>query len=86
MELGRRASEDTALLPDVALMIRDVGNRRRITIGAVSVSQLGTAGLLAGGGAAAALARELAAEWPAGERSDFEWLVASSGIAWPYDG
>jgi hypothetical protein len=67
MELGRRASDDTALLPDVAVMIRDPGNRRRSTIGAVSVSQLGTAGLLAGGGGpAAALARELAAEWPAG--------------------
>jgi hypothetical protein len=62
LELGRRACDDTALLPDVALMIRDPGNRRRITIGAVSVSQLGTAGLLAGGGGpAAALARELAA-------------------------
>ena len=85
MELGRRASEDTALLPDVAMMIRDAGNRRLITVGAVSVSQLGTAGLLAGGGGpAAALARELAAEWPC-ERSDFEWLVASCGIAWPHD-
>ena len=40
-------------------MIRDAGNRRLITVGAVSVSQLGTAGLLAGGGRpAAALARE----------------------------
>ena len=43
-------------------MIRDLGNRRLITVGAVSVSQLGTAGLLVGGGEAVALARELAAE------------------------
>jgi hypothetical protein len=79
MELGRRASGDVALLPQVAVMIRDPGNRRLITVGAVPVSQLGTAGLLAGGGEpAAALARELAAEWPAGERSDFAWLVSSA--------
>jgi hypothetical protein len=50
LELGRRASGDTALLRDVAVMIRDPGSRRLITVGAVSVSQLGTAGLLAGGG------------------------------------
>ena len=86
LELGRRASDDTALLRDVAVMIRDLGNRRLITVGAVSVSQLGTAGLLVGGGGpAVALARELAAEWPAGERSDFEWLMTSSGLSWPRD-
>ena len=79
LELGSRASDDTALLRDVAVMIRELGNRRLITVGAVSVSQLGTAGLLAGGGGpAVALAPELAAEWPAGEQSDFEWLMASS--------
>lgn len=81
MEPGRRAPYDTALLPDVAAMIRDPGNRRLITVGGVSVSQLGAAGLLAGGGGpAAALARELVAGWPAGERSDVEWLVACSGL------
>lgn len=83
LELGRRASFDTALLSDVAVMVRDPGNRGLMTVGAVSVSQLGTAGLVAGGGGpAAALARELAAEWTAGERADFEWLMTSSGIAW----
>jgi hypothetical protein len=67
-------------------MIRDQGNRRLITVGAVSVSQLGTARLLVGGGGpAVALARELAAEWPAGERSDFEWLMTSSRLSWPHD-
>jgi hypothetical protein len=86
LELGRRATGDTALLEEVAVMVRDPGNRRLITVGAVSVSQLGTAGLLAGGGRPpAALAWELAAEWPAGERSDFEWLMTSCGIAWPHD-
>jgi hypothetical protein len=86
MELGRRASFDTALLEEVAVMVRHAGNRRLITVGTVSVSQLGTAGLLAGGGGpAAALAWELAAEWPAGERDDFEWLMAGCGIAWPHD-
>lgn len=50
MKLGRRASSDTALLPRVAGMIRDPGNRRLITIGAASICQIGTAGLIAGGG------------------------------------
>lgn len=84
MELGRRASDDTALLQQVAAMIRDPENRRLITIGTVSVAQLGTAGLVAGGGeAAAALGRELASEWAAGERADFAWLMTSARIAWP---
>ena len=84
MELGRRSSSDTTLLQQVADMIRDPENRRLITVGTASVSQLGTAGLIAGGGApAAALARELAAEWTTGERSDFAWLMRSSGIPWP---
>jgi hypothetical protein len=84
-ELGRGACDDTALLRD-AVMIRDLGNRRLITVGVVPVSRLGTAGLLAGGGGpAVALARELAADWPAGERSDFEWLMTSSGLSWPHD-
>ena len=86
MELGRRASSDTALLHQVAAMIRDPRNRRLIAVGTASVSQLGTAGLIAGGGEpAAALARELAAEWPAGERADFAWLMTSSGTAWPQE-
>ena len=84
MELGRRASGDPALLADVAAMIRDPGNRRLITIGTVSVSQLGTAGLIAGGSEPAAmLARELAAEWPAAEQADLAWLLTGAGIAWP---
>jgi hypothetical protein len=54
-----------------------------LSAGAVSVSQLGTAGLIAGGGRpAAVLARELAAQWPAGERSDSAWLMKSTGITW----
>ena len=84
MELGRRASGDTALLQEVADMIRAPENRRLMTVGTASVSQLGTAGLVAGGGETAlALARELAGEWPAGERSDFAWLIKNSGITWP---
>jgi hypothetical protein len=84
MELGRRASGDTALLQEVADMIRAPENRRLMTVGTASVSQLGTAGLVAGGGETAlALARELEGEWPAGERSDFAWLIRNSGITWP---
>ena len=84
IELGRRSAGDTTLLQQVADIIRDPENRRPITVGTASVSQLGTAGLIAGGGApAAALARELAAEWTTGERSDFAWLMRSSGIPWP---
>jgi hypothetical protein len=83
MELGRRASSDTALLHQVADMVRDPENRRFIAMGTVSLSQLGMAGLVAGGGEpAAALAQELAGEWAAGKRSDFAWLMKSSGIAW----
>ena len=84
MELGRRASGDTALLQEVADMIRAPEHRRLTTVGTASVSQLGTAGLVAGGGETAlALARELAGQWPASERSDFAWLIRSSGITWP---
>lgn len=84
MELGRRASSDTALLQEVADMIRAPENRRLITVGTTSISQLGTAGLVAGGGERAlALARELAEEWQTNERSDFAWLMRSSGITWP---
>jgi hypothetical protein len=68
LELSRRASGDPALLQQVAAMIRDPENRRLIAVGTASVSQLGTAGLVAGGGEpAATLAQELAAEWSAGE-------------------
>jgi hypothetical protein len=53
-------------------MIRDPENRLLITVGTASVSQLGTAGLVAGSGElAAALARRLAGEWATGERADF---------------
>ena len=84
MELGRRASSDTALLPEVAGLIRAPENKRLITVGTTSVSQLGTAGLVAGGGERAlALARELVEEWQSDERSDFAWLMRSSGVAWP---
>jgi hypothetical protein len=84
MELGRRATGDSALLQQVAAMIRDPENRRRVTVGTASISQLGTAGLAVGGGEpAAALARQLAAEWATGERADFAWLMTSGGIAWP---
>lgn len=84
MELGRRASSDTALLQEVADMIRAPENRRLITIGTTSISQLGTAGLVAGGGETAlALARDLVGEWQTDERSDFAWLMRSSGITWP---
>lgn len=84
MELGRRASGDPALLAEVAAMIRDPDNRRLATIGTVSVSQLGTAGLVVGGsGPAAALARELAAEWPTAEQADLAWLMTGAGVAWP---
>jgi hypothetical protein len=44
MELGRRASCDTALLHQVADMIRDPENRRLMAVGTVSFFQLGTAG------------------------------------------
>jgi hypothetical protein len=84
MELGRRASTDTALLREVADMIRAPANRRLITVGTTSVSQLGAAGLVAGGGERAlAMARELVGEWQSDERSDFVWLMRSSGITWP---
>jgi hypothetical protein len=84
MELGRRASSDTALLQEVADMIRTPENRRLMTVGTTSISQLGTAGLVAGGGERAlALARELVDEWRPDERSDFAWLMRSSGITWP---
>jgi hypothetical protein len=84
MELGRRASSDTALLQEVADLIRAPENRQLITVGSTSVSQLGAAGLVAGGGERAlAVARELVEEWQSDERSDFAWLMRSSGIKWP---
>jgi hypothetical protein len=84
MELGRRASSDPALLQEVSGMIRAQENRQLITVGTTSVSQLGTAGLIAGGSKKAIdLAAELVQEWHRDEQSDFAWLMKSSGIAWP---
>ena len=84
MELARRASTDTALLQEVADMVRAPENKRLITIGTASISQLGAAGLVAGGGESAlALARELVEEWQTDEQSDFAWLMRSSGTTWP---
>jgi hypothetical protein len=84
MELGRRASSDAALLQEVSGMIRAQENRQLMTVGNTSVSQLGTAGLIAGGSKNAIdLAAELVQEWHRDEQSDFGWLMRSSGIAWP---
>jgi hypothetical protein len=83
MELARRASTDVSLLNEVANIVRAPEYRQLRTVGTTSVAQLGTAGLVAGGGERAiALARKLASEWDAGEQSDFAWLMRSSGIAW----
>jgi len=80
MELGRRAALDATLLEQVVAMIRDPENRRLATVGAVTVSQLGAAGLIAGGAeSTSALAWELAGEWTAAEQSDFAWLVRGAG-------
>jgi hypothetical protein len=55
-------------------------------VGTTSVSQLGAAGLVAGGSERAlALATELVREWERGEQSDFAWLMSSSGITWPVE-
>jgi hypothetical protein len=82
MELGRRASGDAALLGEAGL-VRAPENRCLLTVGSVSVSQLGVVGLVAGGSDGAfALAVELAGEWPRDGRADFAWLMGSSGIAW----
>jgi hypothetical protein len=86
MELGRRASGDAVLLQEVAEMIRAPENRRLMTVGTTSISQLGTAGLVADGSeTAVALAAELVGEWQRDEQSDFAWLMRSSGIPWPKD-
>lgn len=84
MELGRRASSNAALLQEVADLIRAPANRRLMTVGTTSVSQLGAAGLVAGGGERAlAVAKELVEEWQSDERSDFAWLMRTSGVTWP---
>jgi hypothetical protein len=84
MELGRRASRDAKLLQEVADMIRAPENRRLMTVGTTSISQLETAGLVADGSeTAVALAAELVGEWQLDEQSDFAWLMRSSGITWP---
>jgi hypothetical protein len=86
MELGRRASIDPALLQEVSGLVRFQGNRRRMTVGVTSVSQLGTAGLVAGGSKEAiGLAAELVHEWHRDEQTDFARLMKGSGIAWPPD-
>lgn len=85
MELGRRASSDTALLQEVADMIRAPENTQLMTVGTASVSQLGVAGLVAGGSERAlTLASELVGEWQPDAQSDFAWLMRSSGITWPF--
>lgn len=84
MELGRRASSDSALLQEVADMVRAPENRQLMTVGTASISQLGAAGLVAGGGERAlALATELVEEWQPDQQSDFAWLMRRSGITWP---
>src|ERR1700733_10154420 len=84
MELGRRASRDAVLLQEVAGMIRAPENGRLMTVGTTSISQLGTAGLVADGSeTGVALAAELVGEWQRDEQSDFAWLMRSSGITWP---
>jgi hypothetical protein len=84
VELGRRASRDEALLQEVAEMIRAPENRRLLTVGTASISQLGTAGLVAGGSeSAVALAVKLVGEWQRDEQSEFAWLMRSSRINWP---
>jgi hypothetical protein len=84
MELGRRASRDPALLQEVADMIRAPENTNLMTVGTTSVSQLGVAGLVAGGSEGAlTLASELVGEWQHDAQSDFAWLMRSSGITWP---
>jgi hypothetical protein len=84
MELGRRASSDTALLQVVSDMIRAPENTQLMTVGTTSVSQLGVAGLVAGGSQSAlTLASELVGEWHRDTQSDFAWLMRSSGITWP---
>jgi hypothetical protein len=85
MELGRRAAGDPALQTEVAALIRDPANRCLITIGPVSVSQLGAAGPVAAGSEpTTALAPELAAGWPPDNRSDLARLMTSSGGEWPH--
>ena len=84
MELGRRASSDPALIQEVSGLIRAPENRRLITVGTTSVSHLGAAGLVAGGGENAIdLAAKLVEEWPRDEQSDFAWLMRSEGVTWP---
>ena len=84
MELGRRASGDTRVLEEVAEMIRAPQNRRLMTVGTTSISQLGAAGLVADGSeTAVALAAELVGEWRPDEQSDFARLIRRSGIPWP---
>ena len=84
MELGRRASRSPALLREVAEMIRAPENRRLMTVGSTSISQLGAAGLVADGSpTAVTLAAELVGEWQSDEQSYFAWLMRSAGIPWP---
>jgi hypothetical protein len=72
------------LLQEVSGMIRAQKNRQLMTVGTTSVSQLGAAGLIAGGSKKAIdLAAELVQEWHRDKQSDFAWLMKSSGIAWP---
>jgi hypothetical protein len=64
-------------------MIRAPENRRLTTVGTACVSQLGNGwARCRRRETALALARELAGEWQASERSDFAWLIRSSGITW----
>jgi hypothetical protein len=84
MELGRRASGDAVLLQEITEMIRAPENRRLMTVGSTSISQLGAAGLVADGSpTAVTLAAELVGEWQSDEQSDFAWLMRSAGIPWP---
>lgn len=83
MELGRRVSSEPELLEQVAAFISDPQNRRAVTIGNVTVSQAGAAGLVSAGAPEAfSRAKQLVAEWTSAEQDDFAWFIRSAGVTW----
>jgi hypothetical protein len=84
LELGRRTRTLPELLPEVSRYVRDEANNKAVAIGAITVSQMGLAGLVASRSSesirqAETLAREAALH---GEE-DLRWLVTALGGTWP---
>jgi hypothetical protein len=84
LELGRRTRTRPDLREEVVRYVRDEGNANSVTIGTITVSQLGLAGLVASGSPESIRqAKVIAGETGPHGEEDLRRLVRSLGGTWP---